>query len=174
MTTRRTLLGAPKWAFRDLRRELATDCWTLVIVLVLTTVMLVRIASAKLEVVCGSKIEAIACWSRTNPSAALGARRGKWFVHSGYNVKRARFITGATRLGYFRSPSPPCPCLGAHRGAPLGSSVRIGFVSIRVRIGSAVSRIATVYPYHLYPRPVTFMRSPQDLRTTESVGVGVP
>jgi hypothetical protein len=47
ITMRRTLLGAPKWAFRDLRRELATDCWTLVIVLVLTTVMLVRIASAK-------------------------------------------------------------------------------------------------------------------------------
>ena len=34
MMTRRTLLGAPKCAFRDLRRELATTAWTLAIVAV--------------------------------------------------------------------------------------------------------------------------------------------
>jgi hypothetical protein len=34
MMTRRTLLGALKCAFRDLRRELATIDWTLVIVAV--------------------------------------------------------------------------------------------------------------------------------------------
>lgn len=38
MTTRRTLLGALKCAFRDLRRELAMDCWTLVIVMVIPSV----------------------------------------------------------------------------------------------------------------------------------------
>lgn len=36
MMMRRTLLGALKCAFRDLRRELATFAWTLVIVLVVS------------------------------------------------------------------------------------------------------------------------------------------
>lgn len=54
MMTRRTLLGALKCAFRDLRRELATIDWTLVIFAVDGRVGglvgKVRVAISKLEV----------------------------------------------------------------------------------------------------------------------------
>lgn len=59
MITRRTLLGAPKCAFRDLRRELETEFLILVIVVVVPTLMFCLDRSRHWEIVCGLQGEAV-------------------------------------------------------------------------------------------------------------------
>ena len=60
MMLRRMLLGAPKWAFRDLRRELARAVLTLVIVEgVVVSNVSVAVLGSKLMELCALQNEAI-------------------------------------------------------------------------------------------------------------------
>jgi hypothetical protein len=65
----------------------------------------------RLEVVCGRKIEAIACWSCANLSAALVARHGTWFVHSDCsNRNPPRYLREPNACFKTLATIPPSTC----------------------------------------------------------------
>jgi hypothetical protein len=134
MMTRRTLLGALKCAFRDLRRELASCAWTLAIVAVVSTVGVgeeVRSSSS------GSKLMFEWCqWVR------LGAGLG--FADPITSVDRN---AGITRRAARTSPAPRRLHLHAALRIPAGCMhLSRPFFN---RFGCAVaSRIRTVQRLH--------------------------
>ena len=100
MITRRTLLGAPKCAFRDLRRELETEFLILVIVVVVPTLMFCLDRSRHWEIVCGLQGEAV---------RLLASGRGENLIPPTASAAIGASFLGALGNACFHSLSPAHP-----------------------------------------------------------------